>query len=67
MAEQDSYQQTKRRAFAPSQTGGGRSEAEIQTSGGNVADIKQVQVKTANKQIRGLRQGKKDGKGGFAQ
>ena len=32
----------------------------------NQGDIKQVQVKTANKQIRGLRQGKKDIKGGFA-
>jgi len=37
---------------------------DIQTSV-NPNDIKQVQVKTANKQIRGLRQGKKDGKGGF--
>lgn len=36
---------------------------DIQTQPG---EIKQVQVKTANKQIRGLRQGKKDPKGGFA-
>ena len=38
---------------------------DIQTSI-NPAEIKQVQVKTANKQIRGLRQAKKDTKGGFA-
>lgn len=49
LAEQESQQASRRRAYAPSQTGGGRSEADIQTSGGNVADIKQVQVKTANK------------------
>lgn len=67
--DQDSYMPMRRRqAYEPSQTGGGRSEADIkiQTSAGNTADIKQVQVKTANKQIRGLRKGNKDTKGGFA-
>jgi hypothetical protein len=68
LTAQDSQQQSRARGFAASQTGG-RSEAEVhhhfQTSGG-AADVKQVQVKTANKHIRGLRQAKKDGKGGFA-
>ena len=61
--EESQYQSRRGRGFAPSVTQGDRSEMQIQTQPG---DIKQVQVKTANKQIRGLRQGKKDNKGGFA-
>ena len=53
-----------RKRIGASQSNAGRSEMDIQTSV-NPSEIKQVQVKTANKQIRGLRQGKKDGKGGF--
>lgn len=61
--DQESYQTKPRGMMGASQMGpGGRSEIDIQASV-NPADIKQVQVKTANKIIRGLRQGKKDGKG----
>ena len=62
MAQEESQYQSKRnQGFAPSQGERSDMQMQIQTHPG---DIKQVQVKTANKQIRGLRQGKKDKTGG---
>ena len=58
--EEESFVKSRKPGFGASQTGG-NSQADLPN-----ADVKQVSVKTANKQIRGLRQGKKDGKGGFA-
>ena len=57
--EDASMIQSRKRGFGI-QTGG-KSEMEI--ANGAPGEPKQVQVKTANKQIRGLRKGKKDNKG----
>jgi len=64
MVIDEESQRTRMRGFGSTQ--GGQSEAEIAIQQQSANDVKQVQVKTANKQIRGLRQGKKDAKGGFS-
>ena len=63
--EDDQTQQASRAKSFGKTKGASDSGAGVQTgtSTAFAGDLKQITVKTANKQIRGMRQGKKDGKG----